>query len=275
MPPQRPVKVTVIGYYGFMTRSTRYRMYIDESGDHVVSAKWSNPDNRYLGLTGVVIDKETYRTQTHPEFWSLKQGFFPHDPDDPVILVRNRIAKKLGPFGVLSDPGVATNWEKQIIRFLNKHVSQVFTVVVDKQAHRDRYGPAAHHPYNYCAAVLTERYIRWLQSAGARGDVLAESRGGKEDRDLKSRFREVIDTGTEGLPASELQEVVTSRELKMRNKEANITGLQLADLIVYPATRDILQENGQPLHSQPSQATRRIIDAIRPLHGQDGRMFLP
>lgn len=250
-------------------------MYVDESGDHVISANWSNPDARYLGLTGVVIASDTYRTRTHPEFWSFKQEFFPHDPDYPVILVRNRIAKKLGPFGVLGDSEVAVRWEQQFIRFLNDHVSRIFTVVIDKQAHRDNNGGDARHPYNYCAAVLTEKYGLWLRSVGARGDVLAESRGGREDRDLKSGFREVMDSGTDGLSATELQKVVTSRELKMRHKEANITGLQLADLIVNPATRDILRENGQSLYNQPSQATRRIIEAIRPMHGQDGRVLLP
>ena len=46
-----------------MTHSTRYRMYVDESGDHVMDpSKWSSPDARYLGLTGVVIASETYRT---------------------------------------------------------------------------------------------------------------------------------------------------------------------------------------------------------------------
>ena len=259
-----------------MTHSTRYRMYVDESGDDVMdSSKWSNPDARYLGLTGVVIASDTYRTRTHPEFWALKQEFFPHDPDYPVILVRNRIVKKLGPFGVLSDSERASQWEQRIIRFLNEHVSQIFTVVIDKQAHHDRYGSTAHHPYNYCATVLTERYAHWLRSIEARGDVLAESRGGREDRELKNRFREVMDTGTESLSTMELQEVVTSRELKMRHKEANITGLQLADLVVYPATRDILQENEQSLHTQTSQATQRIIGSLRPMHGQDGRVFLP
>lgn len=251
-------------------------MYVDESGDHVMEpSKWSGPDARYLGLTGVVIASDAYRRRTHPEFEALKQEFFPHDPDFPVILVRNRIAKKLGPFGGLSAPELAVHWEHRIIRFLSEHISQIFTVVIDKQNYRQRYGPTARHPYNYCAAALTEKYARWLRSIGANGDVLAESRGGREDRELKRGFREFMEAGTEFLPAPELQSSVTSREIKLRPKEANITGLQLADLIVYPATRDILRENGRPVSNQPSHATRRIIEEIRPMHHQEGRVFLP
>ena len=49
-----------IGYYEPMTHSTRYRIYVDESGDGVMDpSKWRKPDARYLGLTGVVIASET------------------------------------------------------------------------------------------------------------------------------------------------------------------------------------------------------------------------
>ena len=90
-----------------MTHSTRYRMYVDESGDDVMDpSKWSSPDVRYLGLTRVVIASEAYRTRAHPEFEALKQEFFPHDPDDPVILVRNQIVGKRNLFQIPRDPEV-------------------------------------------------------------------------------------------------------------------------------------------------------------------------
>ena len=66
-----------IGYYGGMMQATRYRMYVDESGDDVMEpGKWRGLESRYLGLTGVVMDKEIYRTRTHPEFESSSRSFF-------------------------------------------------------------------------------------------------------------------------------------------------------------------------------------------------------
>ena len=238
-------------------------------------AKWSSPDARYLGLTGVVIASEAYRTRTHPEFEALKQEFFPHDPDYPVILVRNRITKKLGPFGPLSNPEHAELWEQRITRFLTEHISQTFTVAIDKQELWNRYGHTATHPYNHCATALTEKYALWLRSVGAEGDVLGESRGSREDRELRRAFREFMNLGTESLPATALQRIVTDTEIKLRPKEANITGLQLADLIVYPATRDMLREHGLLIHRHLSQATQRLIEAIRPMHGENGMLLLP
>ena len=161
-----------------MTRSTRFRMYVDESGDHVMDpAKWSSPDARYLGLTGVVIASDTYRTRTHPEFEALKQEFFPHDPDEPLVLVRNQIVGKRNLFQVLRDPEVAAHWEDRVKWFFDTHVSQIITVVLDKEAYlRSSQFPAL-RPYSYCITVLTERYGQWLNEVGGMGDVMTESRG--------------------------------------------------------------------------------------------------
>ena len=101
-----------------MRHSTRYRMYVDESGDDVMDpAKWPNPESRYLGLTGVVIDKEAYRMRTHPEFEALKQAFFPYDPDEPVVLVRSQIIRRRQIFWPLQNQDVAARWEAGILQF--------------------------------------------------------------------------------------------------------------------------------------------------------------
>ena len=75
--------------------------------------------------------------------------------------------------------------------------------------------------------------------------------------------------------ASLLQRVITSRDIKIRPKDSNIAGLQLADLIAYPAAKHILLEYNLPLHIQPSLASLRIIETIRPMYGQAGRVLLP
>ena len=263
-----------IGYYGGMMQATRYRMYVDESGDDVMEpGKWNSPDDRYLGLTGVVVDKAIYRAKSHPALWRLKQEFFPHDPDEPVILVRSRIINKLGPFGVLDNQEIAARWEERIIRFLGEYVIQIFTVVIDKQAHWGRFGPTAVHPYHYCATVLTERYGRWLGRVGGVGDVMFESRGGREDMELKSAFNQFMVNGPPDTWAARQQ--ISSNQLKLKQKAANITGLQLADLVAYPGRKGVLLAQGRALATPPGLVTRRFIEAIQPKYGQDGEILLP
>ena len=62
----------------------------------------------------------------------------------------------------------------------------VVTAVIDRFAHLGQYHQWAKDPYHYCLAVLIERYVMWLGSR--TGDVMAESRGRKEDMRLKEEF---------------------------------------------------------------------------------------
>ena len=245
-----------------MTHSTRYRMYVDESGDDVMDpSKWRSPDARYLGLTGVVIASETYRTRTHREFEALKQEFFPYDPDEPFVLVRNQIVGKRNLFQILRDPEVAAHWEERIIRFFDAHVSQIITVVLDKEAYLQSSQIPALRPYSYCINALTERYGQWLSGVGGTGDVMTESRGKREDRELKEDFRRFI---TEDASLPESRQSVSSTQIKLNLKTDNITGLQLADLLAYPSKRRILLDNARLIQYPTSSATFRFIEATRP-----------
>ncbi len=243
-------------------------MYVDESGDDVMDpSKWRSPDARYLGLTGVVIASETYRTRTHPEFEALKQEFFPHNPDDPVVLVRNQIVRRRKEFWTLQTPSVALHWEGSIIQFLGQHISSIITVVLDKETFQETCLPEVQEPYSHCMNVLTERYDQWLNIVGGTGDVLAENRGGKADTELKEDFQKFLE-GNNRLSA------ITSGQIKLKTKGANITGLQLADLLGYPSVRGILQESGRELGNPFSAATSRFVKAIQPLYALHGKVLI-
>ena len=70
---------------------TLYRIYIDEVGNHDMSHA-DDPNERFLSLTGVILESG-YTAQTFiPEMNELKQRFFQHDPDEPVIFHRDRRA---------------------------------------------------------------------------------------------------------------------------------------------------------------------------------------
>ncbi|MCD6119063.1 hypothetical protein J7K50_04400 [bacterium] len=93
--------------------------------------------------------------------------------------------------------------------------------------------------------ILLERFALWLRNTGQRGDVMSESRGGKEDRRLKKSFSAIYERGSEYINSSVFQEFLTSRELKVRGKSCNITGLQIADLIAHPSFKSMLVARGE------------------------------
>jgi len=71
---------------------------------------------------------------------------------------------------------------------------------------------------------------------------MVESRGGDVDIQLKESYARLYREGTENISSGIWQSCLTSKELKVKPKSANIAGLQLADLIAYPSRREILHE---------------------------------
>ncbi|MCK4466314.1 MAG: hypothetical protein KAU83_11440, partial [Bacteroidales bacterium] len=101
----------------------------------------------------------------------------------------------------------------------------------------ERYSTWKYDPYHYCQEILVERFRLFLDINQTKGDVMFESRGGKEDMRLKKSFRRILDNGTHNLSSEDLQEHFTTKELKVKPKSANVSGLQVADLIAHPSRR--------------------------------------
>jgi hypothetical protein len=89
---------------------------------------------------------------------------------------------------------------------------------------------------------MLERYCGFLSFHGATGDVMAESRGGKKDALLKQAYSELYNYGSYYRRPPFFQKVLTSKEIKLKPKIANIAGLQLADLLACPLKKELLRK---------------------------------
>ncbi len=218
-----------------------YRIYIDEVGNHDLRHA-EDINERFLSLTGVIIASATIRNVVAPEMVRLKEEVFEPDPDEPVIFHRRDIVKRRGPFKILDEPDKRRAFDEALIAALTRWEYNVVTVVIDKLAHRDQYKVWIAHPYHYCLQVLLERFLLFLQDHDGHGDVMVESRGGKEDKKLKDSFRRLYNQGTVCIGAGDFHRRFTSAELKVKPKAANVAGLQISDLVAYPSRREILHE---------------------------------
>jgi hypothetical protein len=212
----------------------KYRLYVDEVGNAGMHARML-PNERYLSLTGVIIRLDHVRDAVAPEMERLKERYFDSHPDDPLVLHRKELVNKRPPFAALRDPTIEVAFNCDLLQLLKDLDYTVVTVTIDKLEHSQRYGKWAAHPYHYCMEALLERYCHFLRHGPGVGDVMAESRGGGEDKALKQAFRELYDAGTSFVPPNVLQPQLTSRELKVEPKQANIAGLQLADVVAHPS----------------------------------------
>ena len=220
---------------------TKYRLYIDEVGNPDLKSS-HNLEHRFLGLTGVIFDLAFVNSVLNQDLQQIKTDFFSSDPDEPITLHRKEILNAKPPFRNLANEKMRGEFNDRILRKLEKWDYQVVTVLIDKLEHKKLFQHWKHDPYHYCQEILMERYKLFLELNNAIGDVMVESRGKKEDRRLKQSFKELMTHGTRYIKASNLSNTISSHELKVKNKEHNIAGLQVADLIAHPCRRMILNE---------------------------------
>jgi len=208
-----------------------------------------------------MIESEHLRSVIQPQMARLKADLFQGDPDEPVVLHRRDIIGKRGPFKALEEPAAESRFNHSLLEALRRWEYVVVSVVIDKLAHREQYRVWHHHPYHYCMQVLLERFVLHLDEADARGDVMAESRGGKEDLKLKQSYYRLYNEGTDFVSSELWRYRLTSCELKVKPKSAAVVGLQLADLIAYPSQKSILREEGLLPHG-PDVFGDRIVEIL-------------
>lgn len=180
----------------------------------------------------------------HPQMERLKERFFRSHPDEPIILHRKDILNSKGEFRTLINETTRKEFDEQLLIYLREWQYHVITVCIDKKKHKETYTTWRYDPYHYCLAILLERFIFFLGGVGQTGDVMAESRGGKEDIRLKHSFEGLMQFGTDYIDPNRFQNSLTSRKLKIKPKINNISGLQLADIIAHPSRNEILNEQG-------------------------------
>lgn len=222
----------------------KYRLYIDEVGNPGIKAD-IHPNERFLSLTGVIIELAYVAEILFPEMEKLKKEFFGSHPDEPIVFHRKELMNKKYPFHILQEENIEKRFNQQILLLLSEWKYIVITVVIDKIEHRKLYSIWQYDPYHYCMAVMLERFIFFLEAKEGVGDVMAESRGRSEDLRLKKSFRLLWNNGTEFIENTRIQNSLTSKELKVKPKANNVSGLQLADLIAHPSRRAILRSIGK------------------------------
>jgi hypothetical protein len=221
----------------------KFRIYIDEVGNHDLT-NVEGPNERFLSLTGVIFELGYVEKVLFPRLEELKHAFFHSHPDEPVIFHRKEMINFTGPFSILKDIKIREQFDNELLKLLRELDYLVITVVIDKKHHRDQYLVWHYDPYHYCLKVIVERFTLFLHSSGATGDVMCESRGGKEDLRLKDSFNKVYKEGSEFVLADLLHATLTSCQLKVKPKVNNISGLQIADMIAYPSYKRIIYQKG-------------------------------
>lgn len=124
----------------------RYRLYLDESGDH-----WfrdvAEPAHRFLCLLGCLF-RNPDDLKFHEAQEELNSRILPHHPDDPGVLHREDMLSAREEFKALRDPAVRKEWDERLLGIMGAAVFRIVAVVIDTLALRKSYGETAAHPYH-------------------------------------------------------------------------------------------------------------------------------
>jgi hypothetical protein len=250
----------------------KYRIYVDEVGNPDLESS-DNPNHRFLSLTGVILELAHVEQVVHPQLEAIKAKFLHSHPDDPVIFHRKEMLNARPPFDAFRDSDVRAQFDNELLRLLASWQYTVITVCLDKRKHKETYATWRYDPYHYCLAVLLERFAFFLGREDSQGDVMAESRGGKEDLRLKKSFVRLWEQGTQFVEPRQFQERFTSKQLKVKTKTNNIAGLQVCDLLAHSSRHEILWEN-HLIERPPAAFAEKIIGTLRQKYDQRGGRFL-
>ena len=209
----------------------------------------------------------------HPQMEALKAKYFHSHPDEPVIFHRKEMVNAKQPFEILKDPDKLKQFDRELLSLLSAWEYTVLLVCLDKKSHKETYTTWRYDPYHYCLAVLLERFVFFLNQHGSTGDVMAESRGGKEDMRLKASFAKMWNDGTDYVEPEQFQKAFTSKQLKVKLKTNNISGLQLTDLIAHPSRNEILREQ-ELLGKDMGFFAEKVVQILQKKYYQrDGKVF--
>jgi hypothetical protein len=223
-------------------RPARHRLYIDESGDHTYNLL-DDPTHRYLALLGAWFRQSDDYVAFADDLERFKREIFGARPDKPVILHRSDALNRKGPFGLLCNHETRKRFDAGLLEVIRRARFRMVCVGIDKQHHLNRH-TSPFHPHHYCLAAMLDRYSGWLNYKNAVGDVMAESRWREEDLQLGQAYRRVYESGTLMFSHEHHQRALTSKDVKLQRKSANIAGLQLADVLAHPVKQAFLVEKG-------------------------------
>ena len=223
-----------------------YRLYIDESGDHT-SSDATDVAKRYLGLASVIVEHRHLHGLRH-SLEAFKRRHLPYDDDDPPILHREAIRQARGPHRVLVDDNRRASFDADLLDWIENAQFRLVGVVIDKVEHGHKKYRRLQHPYHYCLQALLERYCGLLGRIGHQGDVNGATYPSLLTRDLAQR-------------------TLTSKHIKLKPKALNVAGLQLADVLAHPVTRDVLQAYGR-ISGPGGQFPQRVMQVAVPKYNR-------
>ena len=135
------------------------------------------------------------------------------------------------------------NFYKKLNQLISELDITILACAIKKEQHMARYGIDALDPYHLSLRVLVERFCFELKESAASGKIIAEGRDVILDRQLDLAWLELKISGTHFMQAVDINEKIDNLIIKKKND--GLAGLEIADAIVTPIARKILNRKSR------------------------------
>lgn len=215
---------------------TKYKLFIDESGDHgLVNLDTNFPVFLLCGFLVSEINYDLVRS----EFNNLKKEFW---KNKEVIFHSRDIRKCDKEFQILFDLDLKKRFYEHINRILQDSKYHIIASAINKEKYIKTYGKLSNDVYELALSFIIERAVFCLderKNENKELEIVIEKRGKKEDKKLGEHFQRLLSRGTNYVSAERLRDIKTT--IIFKDKKENINGLQMADLIAYPIARYVIE----------------------------------
>lgn len=212
----------------------KYRLFIDESGDHGLSN--IDPDFPVFVLCGVLFSETEYE-MFRQKVNALKKTLW---NNIEVIFHSRDIRKHEKEFQIFFDMEKKAYFYNELNNIIAASNYVIISSAIHKSEYIKKYGKFG-DVYSVALSFIIERTIFCLDKypKPATLDISVEKRGWVEDENLLKHYNEVYSSGTFYVTPERIRDYQT--KLKFISKKENINGLQLADLLAYPIARHIIE----------------------------------
>lgn len=221
-------------------------VFIDESGTNNLDQDHIDKLYSVFALGAVIFRNDSYQ-KFDTDFKRLKLDLFGTDEFVLHTAEITRPSKSKNPLNLkFNDPSFRKRFYSQITQLISAHDLVIAASVVKKKAHFEQFGSNAKDPYIFSFDYLLNSVLTYCKDESC--EIFPEKRTHVEDTKLELSYLRTKVTGTEFYKGAEVAEKISNFELQ--DKRQNVSGLQLADLIVTPIGRHVIGKSPKPVGNE-------------------------
>ena len=216
----------------------QYYLFLDECGDPSLSS--FNPTFPIFTLCGILVSQDNLE-KIEESIKALKEDLW---GEKKIILHSRDIRKCEKGFEVLFNLEKKRVFYERLNAILGASTYSIITCSILKEPYIRKYGRLT-DVYALSLSFIMERAVFYMDDVAKNESVqlktIIEKRGKKEDKALSAFYDALLSKGTYWVTPERIKNYF--KEFEMRAKKEDIIGLQIADLVAYPITRYIMDED--------------------------------